>query len=502
MSPRPKALCVIAGSVEGLSIPAVLRDTDFDWKCVIADSSQGVAKLDAIASNAVQLSEVENPFRPVNWFNQSVLDASQRLQALISREAPQVCWIIGAVGIGIVPLQARDTAADHPVRKYLLSPSARRLGANVFPDAAIEDFALGETRRLADVRLDGVKEITGLLRRWTNELAPSPEEKSENPEPLVSVCIPHYNYGAFLEQQLQSLSDQSYGRFEVIVIDDGSQDPESLAVWDKLSKRFGGRKFQFIRRPRNRGLSLTRNEAAERASGEWLVFCDADNRCRPQMLERLVQAAGRTNADVLTCYNHQFRNTAENGEQTVEYYTPVGACLNVGWYANVFGDANSMVRRRAFEAAGGFRSMPGLTAEDWELWARIAWQGGKFAVVPEVLFDYRVHSESVVRTASWKNSVARVHRVYAEQSEELESPVQADFWQSLIAALPTFEQWRDERDANWRDRESFRLERDQLLEELRLAKQTIEGLQGEQLSADVGPNQRKSSFWKRWARIG
>lgn len=487
---RPKALCIIAGSIEGLSIPKILRETDFEWQCVVAMGTNPKS-VTALALEPINLAEVENPLAPANWFNQTVIDASQRLRAVIDKEAPEVCWIVGDIGIGLVPVQARQTQVEHPVRKYLLSAFEERPPSENFPDAAIEAYASDQVRRLADACLDGEKEIMGVLQRWSRDSDQEGKGGGVWQDPLVSICIPHYNYGNYLGQQLQSLLDQTYQNFEVIVIDDGSQDPHSLRIWDDLAKRYGSRQFQFIRRTRNKGLSLTRNEAAERANGDWLLFCDADNRSRPRMVERLVRAAQRTNADVLSCYNQQFAEQNGISDRTVQYYTPIGSCLEVGWYANVFGDANSLVKRRVFETVGGFPSMPGLTAEDWELWARIAWEGGIIAVIPEVLFDYRVHAESVVRTASWKDSVARVHRVYAEQSERLQTNEQARVWSGLVAALPAFEKWRDERDENWVVRTS-------LLDEKRDALKKLDSANVKIAELETVLELRKMPIWKRW----
>jgi hypothetical protein len=68
---------------------------------------------------------------------------------------------------------------------------------------------------------------------------------------------------------------------------------------------------------------------------------------------------------------------------------PLGGCVAGGLYSNVFGDANALIRRTAFEAAGGFSEAYGLGLEDWELFAKLALAGVRFDVVATPLLWYR-----------------------------------------------------------------------------------------------------------------
>ncbi|MGD0229532.1 MAG: glycosyltransferase family 2 protein [Syntrophorhabdales bacterium] len=87
---------------------------------------------------------------------------------------------------------------------------------------------------------------------------------------LVSVIIPTYNYGRYLEKAIRSCIDQTYRNVEVIVVDDGSTDDTR-----KVVEQFGGDVFYLFQE--NAGVSAARNAGLRRAKGEFIVFLDADD---------------------------------------------------------------------------------------------------------------------------------------------------------------------------------------------------------------------------------
>ncbi|HEX9287644.1 MAG TPA: glycosyltransferase family A protein, partial [Thermoanaerobaculia bacterium] len=101
--------------------------------------------------------------------------------------------------------------------------------------------------------------------------------------PTVTVVIPCYNLGAYVSEAVQSVLDQTYSDFEILLIDDGSTDPVTRHL------------FASYRRPRtrilrteNQGLARTRNLGIREAAGRYVSFLDADNLLEPAFLERTV----------------------------------------------------------------------------------------------------------------------------------------------------------------------------------------------------------------------
>lgn len=234
--------------------------------------------------------------------------------------------------------------------------------------------------------------------------------------PRISICVPYFNYGAYLPKLLESLRKSTYRDFEIIVVDDGSTDECSRQVFDELkASPPKGLTLTFERR-NNSGVGATRNFAASMATGELLVFMDADNLAKPDMLKTFVVAMERSQADIVTCHFDAFRQDEEpSGDQHIHHvYAPAGPAVEVGWCENVFGDANFCIRRETFEALGGFGIERDSSWEDWEFLARAALSGHTIEVVPRSLFWYRYTDEGFSRNTNPYKNQRRVLGAYEQ----------------------------------------------------------------------------------------
>lgn len=214
--------------------------------------------------------------------------------------------------------------------------------------------------------------------------------------PLVSICIAHHNRPRDLVQAVGSALAQSHPRCEILVVDDGSTDPAVPPVLDRLEREHGGR-LRVIRQD-NRYLGAARNRAAAEARGEYLLFLDDDNLARPEEVATFVAAARRTGADILTCVTEVFEgdDPPAPGAAPAAVWLPLGGAVAAGFYNNVFGDANALVRRSAFQDLGGFTEEHGLGHEDWEFFAKAALAGYRVECVPEPLYWYRRRSSGML----------------------------------------------------------------------------------------------------------
>ena len=224
----------------------------------------------------------------------------------------------------------------------------------------------------------------------------------------------HFNYGRYLPALIESLRNQTLQGFGLIVVDDGSTDEGSVRVFDDLAQRFGSETWIFLRKP-NGGIGETRNFAAARASTEFLVFMDADNLAEPRMVERMAACMGIFGGDALTCHMRGFSDSTSKSPLEIIYsYMPPGPCLEAGYLANVFGDANCIVRRTAFQKVRGFNEDRRSSFEDWELLARLALQCFRLDVIPEYLFLYRHTEQGFSRNTSPYLNHRRVLDAYHE----------------------------------------------------------------------------------------
>lgn len=111
---------------------------------------------------------------------------------------------------------------------------------------------------------------------------------------LVSVIVPVFNVRPYLQEALDSVVQQTYGNLEILVVDDGSDDG-SEGICDAYAKY---PRVQVIHQ-KNRGLSAARNSGLDRMSGDVVAFLDADDFYYPDMIQTLLAAMQRNNADIV-----------------------------------------------------------------------------------------------------------------------------------------------------------------------------------------------------------
>lgn len=238
------------------------------------------------------------------------------------------------------------------------------------------------------------------------ELSSSALAVSGDPrEPLVSVCITHYERPHLLPQLLNSLLQQSFTRFEVILVDDGSTSPDTLAALSNLTSTYIANSTLLADRPPwlfrqipNSYLGEARNVAASSAKGRWLLFLDDDDVLKRHALSTLVSVAHRTGSHALSTWLDEFASDVDplaHRAEGVELphrrtYWFLGQELSAGLLSNAYGSGNVFVARDAFDRVGGFSTYREVGGEDWEFYTRLALEDGvKHLVVPEELIFAR-----------------------------------------------------------------------------------------------------------------
>ena len=209
--------------------------------------------------------------------------------------------------------------------------------------------------------------------------------------PRVSVIMPTYNSGRYLDEALRSIRNQTIADLEIIVVDDGSDDDSATiagrhAVEDE--------RIRILRRP-HEGLSPARNAGIEVACAPWIALLDADDVALPRRLERQL-AYLEALPHVAALGTYATRMGASGDDVGVMDIGPVSASQLARLRRRnevIFLVASSVVfsRRIALEA-GGFRRTEGA-AEDVDLWTRMA-DDHLVLTLPERLVRYRIHGGS------------------------------------------------------------------------------------------------------------
>ncbi|MGD1855742.1 MAG: glycosyltransferase family 2 protein [Leptolyngbyaceae cyanobacterium] len=220
--------------------------------------------------------------------------------------------------------------------------------------------------------------------------------------PKVSVVIAAYNAMRYLPQTLNTVLDQTFQDFEVIIVDDGSRD--QIKSW---AATLNHPKVKFFSQA-NAGSAAARNTALSHAVGEYIAFLDADDLWDLRKLETHVQALDN-NPEVGLVYS--WVATMDENDR------PQGKVCENSESGDVLPrliehdiiecGSNPVIRRECFDRVGVFdTSFP--YAQTWEMWLRIAMAYG-FYCVPEPLVKYRFHPGNTSK--KWQKMEANYHAI-------------------------------------------------------------------------------------------
>ncbi|CAN5739129.1 glycosyltransferase [soil metagenome] len=200
---------------------------------------------------------------------------------------------------------------------------------------------------------------------------------------LVSVVIPCFNPGPYVEEAVQSALDQTYPSREVVVVNDGSDDPATLRVLAGLEER--GDPDVTVLHKKNGRPSSARNHGIRHSRGEYIMTLDADDRLAPDLLARAVPVMEEERGvGVVTTHVLQFDDSGPTGV----IYTPAGGELRDFLVRNQ-ACGGSLFRRQCWEDAGGYDEGMRDGSEDWDFWISVTAKGWRVHSIPEPLYLYR-----------------------------------------------------------------------------------------------------------------
>jgi len=209
--------------------------------------------------------------------------------------------------------------------------------------------------------------------------------------PRVSIVIPTCNRKDYVQETIDSVLAQTYTDYEVIVIDDGSNDGTGTV----LGARYGHR-INYVWQE-NQGESAARNHGIEISRGEYIALLDSDDLWLPEKLTKQVAqldanpntVLGFTLSCPIDADGHLLDSPSTNAIIKDSDLTFESLCLK-----NAMSNAGStaLIRRKFLDRVGGFDSALQY-GEDWDLWLRLRRQGS-FAVINEPLAHIRQHSGS------------------------------------------------------------------------------------------------------------
>jgi len=186
--------------------------------------------------------------------------------------------------------------------------------------------------------------------------------------PTVSVIIPTYNRARLIKRAIQSVLNQTYQDFEIIVVDDGSTDNTEEVV-----KSFNDPRIRYIRHEKNKGTAAARNTGIKAARGKFIAFQDSDDEWLPEKLEKQMKVFENAPAKVGVVYTGFWR--IENNKKIYIPFSWVkqkeGNVHKELLKGNFIGLPTVLIKKECFRKGGMFdEKLPRF--QDWELVIRLS----------------------------------------------------------------------------------------------------------------------------------
>lgn len=210
-----------------------------------------------------------------------------------------------------------------------------------------------------------------------------------NSEYKISVIVPTFNRRHTIYRALQSVVTQSLAAYQIIVIDDGSDDGTAALI----ESQFGTVEYVY---QKNAGVSSARNRGIEAARGDWIAFLDSDDEWLPKKLETQVNAL-KAQPDYGLCHTDEIWVRHGTRVNAMKKHAKSGGhifqkCLPMC----VISPSSVLVKRRVFDDIGGFdETLP--ACEDYDYWLRYCARYPVLYVDEPLLVKYGGHEDQLSR---------------------------------------------------------------------------------------------------------
>ncbi len=196
-------------------------------------------------------------------------------------------------------------------------------------------------------------------------------------KPLVSVVIPCYNHGKFIDEAVDSVLNQTYGNIEIIIVNDGSKDEFT----NKILKNYSKPKTTVLT-TKNFGLPGARNNGIKKANGKYILPLDADDKIHHDYIRKAVKIIEQDDNIGIV-----YGKTELFGDLHGEWNLPKFSFPEILIQNSIV--ATSLFRRKDWETIGGYNKNMIYGFEDHDFWLSILELGREVKPIAEVMFYYR-----------------------------------------------------------------------------------------------------------------
>ena len=210
-------------------------------------------------------------------------------------------------------------------------------------------------------------------------------------KPYFSVVLPNYNHGKFLKQAIDSVLNQSYNNWELLIIDNHSSDNSN-----KIISSYDDPRIKSFKIKNDGVIAKSRNYGIKNSKADWIAFLDSDDIWYENKLSTLINLTDK-GFDII-CSN-EYQNKIYESKKTPNYYN-----LETKKFYNellIFGNklstsstivSNSFLKK---EKLLFNESKDLITVEDYDLWLNIALKNGNFGFCKDFLGEYRIHGKNL-----------------------------------------------------------------------------------------------------------
>jgi len=242
----------------------------------------------------------------------------------------------------------------------------------------------------------------------------------------LSVVIPYYNMGAFLPEAIASIKASDFKSIQIIIVNDGSNDPQSLSVLQEFEK---DAQIEIIHR-KNEGLAAARNTGALNATGDFLSFLDPDDTIAPAYYQRGIQLLKKkANISFVGCWAQYFGESNDiwptfNPEPP---YVLLHNCLNT----------SALIYKKCHFLDSGLNDVRMIYGmEDYESMISMLEKGYRGVSFPETWWNYRIRKNSMAQSFTL-NSKLYLYKLIAEKHVEFYAQYSAELFLLLNSNGPS-----------------------------------------------------------------
>lgn len=233
--------------------------------------------------------------------------------------------------------------------------------------------------------------------------------------PKVSVVIPTYNSALYLDEAIQSVLDQTYKNYEIIIMDNASTDDTTELVKKYLSDK----RIVYIKNETNIGLAGNWNACLTHARGEYIKYLCSDDKFHPELLEKFVAIMEKyPNVALVTSSRQEFGLESHKNILPLHHLQNGKAVIFESLKThNWLGEPTTVMFRKKNLTAGKFNPEFSYII-DWDMWLRQLTLGDCY-IIPETLSYFRVHKNQYTKTALKELlNYFEMYRFYKEAKEQ------------------------------------------------------------------------------------